>query len=169
MDVASSGLLRTRTFTDPRGNQLIYNHATPATWRLSACALAVRDARVLMVLGEGSGAWELPGGRAEVHEFLPEAAARECLEETGYRFTAESSAPIHVAEQFFGWHDASTHFHHSVVLVYAGRIDAEPDPAWTRDATEVRCVAWMDPTALSAANTHPQHWQALTTAGIVTG
>jgi 8-oxo-dGTP pyrophosphatase MutT (NUDIX family) len=120
-----------------------------------------------MVLGEHSGAWELPGGAADVDEFLPEAAARECLEETGYRFIPESNVPIYVAEQFFGWHDRAAHFHHSVVLVYVGRIDDEPDPTWTRDATEVRYVAWMDPTALTASNTHPQHWAALTKAGIV--
>jgi ADP-ribose pyrophosphatase YjhB (NUDIX family) len=44
-----------------------------------------------------SGRWELPGGGVEVHETLPEGAARECFEETGYRVVAVGPDPLHVA------------------------------------------------------------------------
>jgi ADP-ribose pyrophosphatase YjhB (NUDIX family) len=48
-------------------------------------AAVFRSGRVLLVKEPGEGDWSLPGGWAEVGESASEAAARETLEESGYR------------------------------------------------------------------------------------
>jgi ADP-ribose pyrophosphatase YjhB (NUDIX family) len=61
-------------------------HATP---KLSVrCAVfrpAARGTEILMVREMADGLWTLPGGWADVGESPSEAAAREVLEESGYR------------------------------------------------------------------------------------
>jgi ADP-ribose pyrophosphatase YjhB (NUDIX family) len=43
------------------------------------------EGRILLVNEPGEGAWSVPGGWADVGESPSEAAARETLEESGYR------------------------------------------------------------------------------------
>jgi ADP-ribose pyrophosphatase YjhB (NUDIX family) len=43
------------------------------------------EGRILLVKEPGEGAWSVPGGWADVGESPSEAAARETLEESGYR------------------------------------------------------------------------------------
>ena len=55
----------------------------------AAGTLVVVDDRVLMIWRHrfvtDSWGWEIPAGRIEVGESIADAAARECLEETGWR------------------------------------------------------------------------------------
>ena len=53
-------------------------------------ALLVRQYRLLI---DGLS-WEIPGGKADADESLEEAAARECLEETGFELPQTSSARL---------------------------------------------------------------------------
>src|SRR5206468_1369152 len=84
---------RVYAFIDLHGNPVPYDGVSPLQWRLGAYVLVVRDDQVLMVEPMHTARWELPGGGVEVHELLVEGAARECLEETGYRFVAASVSP----------------------------------------------------------------------------
>ncbi len=57
-------------------------HATP---KVDVRAAIFRDDAVLLVQERKDGLWSLPGGWADVDEAPSEAAARETLEESGYR------------------------------------------------------------------------------------
>jgi ADP-ribose pyrophosphatase YjhB (NUDIX family) len=48
-------------------------------------AAVFREGRILLVKEPGEEGWSLPGGWADVGESPSEAAARETLEESGYR------------------------------------------------------------------------------------
>ena len=88
--------------------------------------LTTREGRVLMLAKAFSGWWELPGGAVRSEETLGEGAARECLEETGYR-VAVTFAPVHVAEQFF-FHRSARTYHHSLLFVLPGTVTGEREP-----------------------------------------
>ncbi|HET7769997.1 MAG TPA: NUDIX hydrolase, partial [Chloroflexota bacterium] len=59
---------------------------------------------------------ELPGGGVEPEEPLVEGAARECHEETGYRFIPSSLTPFHVEEAWFRG-SRGTH-HHALIFIF---------------------------------------------------
>jgi ADP-ribose pyrophosphatase YjhB (NUDIX family) len=65
-----------------------YFASDPTDLRLSVSAV-VREARggpeILLMKRSDNGCWGLPGGYVEPGESVAEAAAREVLEETGYR------------------------------------------------------------------------------------
>lgn len=50
----------------------------------TAYCVALRGREFLMVRNERRGGWEMPGGKVEFGESSEEAAARECMEESGY-------------------------------------------------------------------------------------
>lgn len=155
-----------RRFVDPNGAEVPFDGVSPVTWRLSAHVLAVRDGRVLMVRQPPAwgGRWELPGGQVEVDEALLEGAARECREETGYRFVASSPVPFHVGETWFG---GPAGYRHVVLFVFRGDVVGDADPAWAQDHGEIEHVAWVQPNELTVATTHPLLWPALRKAGLV--
>jgi 8-oxo-dGTP pyrophosphatase MutT (NUDIX family) len=144
-----------------------YDGAAPVTWRVGAYVLAERGGRVLMIESLQSGRWGLPGGGVEVHETLPEGAARECFEETGYRVVAAGPDPLHVAEQFFSWRGEVRRYWPARSVVYRATVAPEADPAWAPDPAEVRSVRWVDPAGLTPATTQPHQWPALRRAGLV--
>lgn len=154
-----------RVYFDARSNPVAYD-GSPVTWRVGAYALALRDGRVLMVQ-QGRGVhWELPGGGVEVEEPLADAAARECLEETGYRFVADPGPPAHADEMFF-WMRGRASYHHSLLFVIRGTV-ADPAPEWRPlHDDEISAVAWRDPATLTPAETHPRYWAALAALGLV--
>jgi ADP-ribose pyrophosphatase YjhB (NUDIX family) len=57
----------------------------PATPKVDVRAAVFREGRILLVKEPGDEGWSLPGGWADVGESASEAAARETLEESGYR------------------------------------------------------------------------------------
>ncbi len=66
-----------------------------------------------------AGLWEFPGGKLEPGETAPQAAVRECHEETGLAVVVTGSYPSHL----------ETYEHGSVLLHF---IDCKPvDPAQT--------------------------------------
>jgi 8-oxo-dGTP pyrophosphatase MutT (NUDIX family) len=149
------------------GAEVPFDGASPITWSLRANVLVVREGKVLMVRQppEWGGRWELPGGGVEAHEALLEAAARECYEETGYRFIASSPVPVHVEEAW--WSGTWRRYAHAVIFVFQGEVVGDVDPAWTQDHGEIVEIAWIDPKDLSPATTRSLHWPALQKAGVV--
>jgi ADP-ribose pyrophosphatase YjhB (NUDIX family) len=57
----------------------------PATPKVDVRAVVFREGRILLVEEPGGAGWSLPGGWADVGESPSEAAARETLEESGYK------------------------------------------------------------------------------------
>ena len=55
------------------------------TPKVDVRAVVFQNGRILLVRERGLGLWSLPGGWADVGQSLGEVAARETLEETGYR------------------------------------------------------------------------------------
>jgi 8-oxo-dGTP pyrophosphatase MutT (NUDIX family) len=167
--MVSGGAARDRRrFVDPQGAEVPFDGVSPIAWYLAANVLVVRDGKVLMVRPPPvwGGRWELPGGGLEAGETLLEGATRECYEETGYRFVAASPAPAHVQE---AWLRGARGYAHAVLFVFQGEVTGDPDPAWTQDRGEVVEIAWIAPTALSAATTRSIHWPVLQQAGLVGG
>jgi mutator protein MutT len=76
-----------------------------------AVAVVEHDDRFLVGLRPAgvplAGLWEFPGGKVEPGEELDEAAARECLEETGVAVEVRSAYPDQVHEYAGG----SVHLH----------------------------------------------------------
>lgn len=58
------------------------DHATP---KIDVRAVVFREDAILLVRERSDGCWTVPGGWADVNESASEAAAREALEESGYR------------------------------------------------------------------------------------
>ena len=163
---------RVYAFIDLHGNPVPYDGVSPVKWRQAAYVLVVRDGRdgdgkVLMVEPLHTARWELPGGGVEVHELLVEGAARECYEETGYRFVPKSAAPFYVGEGFICWNPERGDYYHMIAAIFEGSVADEPGPSWTPDPAEIRRVAWLDPTELTTENTHPNFWTVLKRAGLV--
>lgn len=156
-----------RRFVDPLGAEVPYDGTTPIGWYLAANVLVVRDGKVLMVRQppQWGGRWELPGGGLEAAESLLKGAARECHEETGYRFIPAAPAPFHVQEAWFRGTQGS--YSHAVIFVFQGNVAADPDPEWRQDHAEIVQIAWIDPKDLYPATTHSLHWPALQRAGLV--
>jgi ADP-ribose pyrophosphatase YjhB (NUDIX family) len=71
------------TGTLEEARDLLALETGPATPKVDVRAAVFRDGRILLVK-EPDG-WSLPGGWADVGESASEAAARETLEESGYR------------------------------------------------------------------------------------
>jgi ADP-ribose pyrophosphatase YjhB (NUDIX family) len=57
----------------------------PATPKVDVRAAVFREGRILLVKEPGDAGWSVPGGWADVGESPSEAAARETLEESGFR------------------------------------------------------------------------------------
>jgi 8-oxo-dGTP pyrophosphatase MutT (NUDIX family) len=159
-------------FRDSRGVPVPHDGTTPVTWRVGAYALARRDGRVLMVEPVHSDRWELPGGGVEIDETVVEAATRECLEETGYRFVITDPVPVYVGELFFFWrqHAAPSpgpRYWHALMLVFHGVTEGDALPDGPPDPSEIRRVRWIDPVTLTPEMTQSHHWAALQRAGLV--
>lgn len=95
--------------------------------------------RVLLVKDRRSGQWGLPGGRREDGEALPEAAARETLEEAGV--VVAVGPLVHLGERIASVHDLFAVFR-------ATYVHGEPVAAGDEDIVE---AAWVP---LPAADAH---------------
>jgi ADP-ribose pyrophosphatase YjhB (NUDIX family) len=84
-DLAAEILAAHSTGTLEEARDLLALETGPATPKVDVRAAVFREGRVLLVKEPGEGGWSLPGGWADVGESPSEAAARETLEESGYR------------------------------------------------------------------------------------
>jgi ADP-ribose pyrophosphatase YjhB (NUDIX family) len=73
------------TVTVEEARDLLALESGPATPKVDVRAAVFREGRILLVKEPGDEGWSLPGGWADVGESASEAAARETLEESGYR------------------------------------------------------------------------------------
>jgi ADP-ribose pyrophosphatase YjhB (NUDIX family) len=73
------------TGTLEEARDLLALETGPATPKVDVRAAVFREGRILLVKEPGDGGWSVPGGWADVGEPPSETAARETLEESGYR------------------------------------------------------------------------------------
>lgn len=73
------------TGTLQEARELLELEKGPATPKVDVRAAVFLDGRILLVREPADGGWSVPGGWADVGESPAEAAARETLEESGYR------------------------------------------------------------------------------------
>lgn len=125
-------------------------------------SVLLRDAgRVLLVLRANdpyAGYWSLPGGRVEFGEPLGEAAARECLEETG--LVATIGAEVGVFEILEPAPGAAASAHFVIVTFAASR--ASGTLAAGDDAAD---AAFFTPAEADALRLTPQTRIALSRPG----
>jgi 8-oxo-dGTP pyrophosphatase MutT (NUDIX family) len=101
--------------------------------------MVVDGDKVLLIRHTYVPGWQFPGGGVDPGETMPEAAAREVLEETGYRITG----PL---ELFGMYHNSSPVTNRDHVAFYVAKscekaFDRKPD-------REISEVAWFDRSAL---------------------
>lgn len=83
--LASEMLAAHSTGTLEQATELLALEKGPATPKVDVRAAVFREGRILLIKEPGQGVWSVPGGWADVGESPSEAAARETLEESGYR------------------------------------------------------------------------------------
>jgi ADP-ribose pyrophosphatase YjhB (NUDIX family) len=122
----------------------------PATPKVDVRAAVFREEQILLVKEPGEVGWSLPGGWADVGESASEAAARETLEESGYRVR-----PVRLLAAY----DRDRHDHppipyHVYKLVFLCEIvDQTPSP--DVDADEVRFFGEKELPELSITRVTP--------------
>ena len=84
-ELAAEVLAAHSTGTLEEASHLLALETGPATPKVDVRAAVFWEGRILLVKEPGEGGWSLPGGWADVGESPSEAAARETLEESGYR------------------------------------------------------------------------------------
>jgi ADP-ribose pyrophosphatase YjhB (NUDIX family) len=128
--------------------------APVATVVIPSVFVAARNerAQLLLVRRCDSGAWELPGGRAEVGESAVETAIRETAEESGLRVRITGLAgvftdPLHIVESADG-HETRQQF---VVCLHATAPCTKP----SADLYETCDAAWFEPGEVAALTLEP--------------
>ena len=102
----------------------------------------------------GSGHWVFPGGGVEQDETIPEAAVRECGEETGYTITLSDEKPFCLREQPF-YHSREDRFYHSVQIFYRATLTKDTtDPNLLGEHDKTRLSKWIELDELSDQNIH---------------
>jgi ADP-ribose pyrophosphatase YjhB (NUDIX family) len=84
-ELAAEMLAAHSTGTLEEARTLLVLETGPATPKVDVRAAVFRDDRILLVKEPDEAGWSVPGGWADVGESPSEAAARETLEESGYR------------------------------------------------------------------------------------
>jgi ribosomal protein L34 len=90
------------------------HEATPSEvpFRPTIYVCVEHDEKLLMLIDERSGKWELPGGGLEVGEEVEEGAKREVKEETGYSVTVKP-LPFHLMKEMFYFRTCQEYCTHS--------------------------------------------------------
>ncbi|MEV8626010.1 NUDIX hydrolase [Streptomyces sp. NPDC051079] len=119
---------------EPAG-QARYEHHLIKLAPVAAVVLLDDHDRVLLMwrhrFATDTWSWEIPSGMVEEGEQLAAAAAREVLEETGYRVSAEALEPLAYNQPIGGMCDAE----HTIFLARDGVRVA--DPVDTHEADEI--------------------------------
>ena len=84
-ELAAEMLAAHSTGTLEEASDLLAFETGPATPKVDVRAAVFWEGRILLVKEPGEAGWSLPGGWADVCESPSEAAARETLEESGFR------------------------------------------------------------------------------------
>ena len=84
-ELASEMLAAHSTGTLEEARDLLALETGPATPKVDVRAVVFKGDRILLVKEPNEAGWSVPGGWADVGESPSEAAARETLEESGYR------------------------------------------------------------------------------------
>jgi ADP-ribose pyrophosphatase YjhB (NUDIX family) len=84
-ELAAEMLAAHSTGTLEEARDLLVLETGPATPKVDVRAAVFDDDRILLVKEPDEAGWSVPGGWADVGESPSEAAARETLEESGYR------------------------------------------------------------------------------------
>jgi len=108
-------------------------------------AVLLRDAqgRILLEKRRDCGLWGLPGGRVEPGESLRQAAARELLEETGFRVSVTRLLGV-----YSGPVDRIVTFPDRVVQIVDVLLEAEIDSGDLTLSDESEAMAFFAPTAV---------------------
>jgi 8-oxo-dGTP pyrophosphatase MutT (NUDIX family) len=126
------------------------------TSRKPSASVLVRDqaGRVLLLQRPDSGLWTIPTGAVKKGETVPEAAVRECREETGLQVEITGmvgvfSTPDHLIAYYKG--DKVTEVRQPVnVCLRARPVAGEP-----KRTDEAAQVAWVEPADLDQYDIHP--------------
>ena len=70
------------SFFNALGEEVVHDGISGVDWRIAVYVIVTKDGRLLMLQPRPGEKWQLPGGAAQPHESLAEAAADECLEQT---------------------------------------------------------------------------------------
>jgi ADP-ribose pyrophosphatase YjhB (NUDIX family) len=84
-ELASEMLAAHSTGTLGEARDLLTLETGPATPKVDVRAVVFEEEKILLVKEPGEAGWSVPGGWADVGESPSETAARETLEESGYR------------------------------------------------------------------------------------
>jgi len=99
--------------------------------------VAVRDGAVLLVnqyrLQIDDLSWEIPGGKVDDGETPPQAAARECLEETGF-------SPVNL-QPLLNYHPGLDTLSNPTFLFYSE--EGTQESGWDSDPSEVVQQKWI--------------------------
>ena len=125
--------------------------------RLAVRAVILREGRLLLVNAwKGrTHLWCAPGGGVEVHQSLPEALAREVLEETGLAVAV--GEPCLVNE----FHDPQGDFHQVDVYFRARVLAGDPDGPWTDPEGVVSHRRWVTREEMAALRVKPDSLAAV--------
>jgi ADP-ribose pyrophosphatase YjhB (NUDIX family) len=116
------------------------------TPKVDVRAVVFRDGQILLVRERSVGRWSLPGGWADVGESLREVAARETLEETGYR--------VHPSK-LLAVLDKARHGHPpSLDYVYKVFVGCQLQGGTARTSLETDAVGFFDEDSLPELETH---------------
>ncbi|MEV5320477.1 NUDIX hydrolase [Streptomyces sp. NPDC052687] len=120
--------------------------------RVAAYAICVRDGQVLLARSpaeDGTPEWVLPGGGMEHGEDPYDTVRRELLEETGYRIEVTGLLGVHSSRRPFPRRGLRRPVdHHSVRLLYAGRVTGGELTFEVGGSTDM--AAWHDLAAVPA-------------------